>query len=337
MAVGGGADRRFERRVRSLPVELGTQHLRARRFLPAHPVAGQSDRAHLDVLRRFAHFRPEDVQRVAAAQQRRMPHVRVEQAGALLEAAERIARAVELPRHRHDVGVAVVRERPHVAPAEPFRAGLEVDAVTREGDPRHLRRDAVEAVVVHDDAPVGIVDVNVRRRDVRRDRLGHRVVRHPRRTGGPREDLRPLFRRQLGWRLEEVRPLDLQAAGRVNSPWAEQFVRVGEANVQPLVVREIEVVPTQRIVDPLGYANQRRTLDVDADARVQVRRDDRPVEQTFRAHAVRSRRSCLAARRRRGRVHRGLAGNGRVAGARTATTGCEHDGDGQSRGGRGQD
>ena len=68
-------------------------------------------------------------------------------------------------------------------------------------------------------------------------------------------------------------------------PRTEQVVCVREPDVRPLVVGEVEIVGPERILDPVGDTNHRRTLDVLADAGMQVGCDDRGVQEAFDSHA----------------------------------------------------
>ena len=274
---------------------LRAQHLDAGRLRPGHPVARDVDGAQLDVLGRVADLGPEHVQGVAPLEQGRVPHQGVEQQRPLLEPAQRVARPVELPRHRHRVGPAVALEHPHVGPPQPLRPRRERDGVRRGRHPRHLRGNPVEAVEVHHDAPVGVVDVHVGRRDVDRRRLEQRVVRHRRGPARPSRglDALQLLGRYLGRLGQEVGVGDLQAAGGMHPPRAPQVVGVGEPDVASLVVGEVQVVGAQRVGDPVGNPDERGPLDVLADARVQLGSDDRRIGQPLHPH-----RLGLGARRR---------------------------------------
>ena len=90
-----------------------------------------------------------------------MTHAGVEEARPFFEATERIPRSVELPWHRHDVGVPVVLHRPHIGSAERLGSCLEANAVARRGHTRDLPAHAIEPVKIHDDTAILVVDVYV--------------------------------------------------------------------------------------------------------------------------------------------------------------------------------
>ncbi len=54
-----------------------------------------------------------------------------------------------------------------------------------------------------------------------------------------------------------------QRAGFVNAPRPPGIVRIGQADVAALVVREVQVVAAERILDSVGHANQRWMRDAD--------------------------------------------------------------------------
>ena len=228
------------------------------------------------------HLRPEDEERLTTFQKRSVTHLAVEEERPCLESTERIPRPVELSGHRHDVGVPVMPKRPHVRPSERFGPGLEVDAVAGRGHARALSAHPLEPVEIHDNAAILVVDVHVGRCDVGRRRLDETVVSQP-----GRQRAEPLF--LLRWHLrrsgQEVRIGDLQTPGRMDFPGAQDIVGVREPDVPPLVVGKVEIVGAEPILDPFGHANQRRTLDVLPDARMQIGRDDRHVQQSLDAHA----------------------------------------------------
>ena len=105
-----------------------------------------------------------------------MPHVAVEEERPFLEATERVARAVELPGHRHDVGVSGVLKGTHICPTEGFGPRLEVNAVAGGRHARALPAHVLESVKIHDNATTLVVDMHVGRCDVGRRRLDEAVV-----------------------------------------------------------------------------------------------------------------------------------------------------------------
>ena len=62
--------------------------------------------------------------------------------------------------------------------------------------------------------------------------------------------------------------------------------RIGErqADERALVVGEVEEIPAERLGQPRRRADDRRTLDVGADARVAVGADDRMIDQADRSY-----------------------------------------------------
>ncbi len=118
---------------------------------------------------------------------------------------------------------------------------------------------------------------------MRRRRFGDRIVR-PSLTArlerfarrNQRLRLRLCQRRRLG---DEERVLDPHAAWHMNPPRSYQIVRVGESNVVSFVIGKVQVVASERIVDPVGDPYQCRALDIDADTGIEARMDNRPVEQ----------------------------------------------------------
>ncbi len=77
---------------------------------------------------------------------------------------------------------------------------------------------------------------------------------------------------------------DVEHAGRVHSPRPAQRVGVGEPDVTPAVIGEVEVVAPERALDVPGDADQRGPIDVPADALVKPGMDQRSVRQSPRAH-----------------------------------------------------
>ena len=139
---------------------------------------------------------------------------------------------------------------------------------------------------IHDDAPVLVIDVHIWRRDVRRRDLGEQIVRDGDTPSGPcRAQLLQRFGRHRGWLRQEGRIGDLQAAGLMDMPWTQHVVGIGQPDVSSLVIGKVKIVGPQTILDPVRDANQRRTLDVLPDARMQIGRDDRHVQQSLDAHA----------------------------------------------------
>ena len=91
-----------------------------------------------------------------------MAHIAVEQERSCLEVRQPVGRAVELARHRQDVRGAIVRECPHIAVPENLRLRREGDAVGGRRHPTELTGEALEAVKVHHDLLIDVIDVYVR-------------------------------------------------------------------------------------------------------------------------------------------------------------------------------
>ena len=156
--------------------------------------------------------------------------------------------------------------------------------------PGLLITDPDETVEVHEDLPAVVVDVHVGRRDV-----GHREVvadlQRRRLTQGRGVRLPvPLAGRVVDDQVldREVRLGQMQRTGPVDGPGAGQLVGVSESDVGALVVGEVQVVPAERIGNPVRHPDQGRTLDVGADARIGRGVDDRRVDQSVDgvAHAA---------------------------------------------------
>ncbi len=225
-------------------------------------------------------LRPEYVQRFLPLQQRRVAHVGVEQQRALLERGQSVGGAVEPARHRHRIRNAAMTEHSHVGPAENLRRRLEMDSVARCRHPADLQSGTFQAMEIHDDQFVGVVHMDIRRCDVWRGRLAQEI-RSRRRS---RRQLIPHGGRHVRWLGEKARFLELQASRRVYRPRSREHFRVGEADVATLVVGEIQVVPAQGRFQPVRSTDQRRPLDVRADAGIGGRLDDRVIEQPFDPH-----------------------------------------------------
>jgi hypothetical protein len=93
-----------------------------------------------------------------------------------------------------------------------------------------------------------------------------------------------LLRRDAGRFGQKARLLQPQTTRDMNTPRPCHLIGVGEPDVAALVIGEVEVVLAEPAGDPIGNPDRRRSLDVDADTRVQLRRDDRPIEQPARPH-----------------------------------------------------
>lgn len=113
----------------------------------------------------------------------------------------------------------------------------------------------------------------------------------------------------------------MQTAGRVNLPGPREGVCVGKANVQTLVVGEVEVIATERILHPIRNAYERRTLNVLTDAGVDSLLDYRTINKARDLNRVPW--SLLCARRHRERCphHK----NHRDDGPDSAHYLCSHD------------
>ena len=152
-----------------------------------------------------------------------------------------------------------------------------------DGRPGYLAAEVFETMKVHDEAFVVMIDVHIRRRDVRPGRLFDEIVPQAleadavcfRLTGSDRLDLlgRPLRSFPGKMRLSQ-----LHTSGRMNGPRPRQRIGIGKSDIAALVIREIQIVPTKRSLHPIGHAYERRALNVLADARMSGRRDDRLVE-----------------------------------------------------------
>jgi hypothetical protein len=60
----------------------------------------------------------------------------------------------------------------------------------------------------------------------------------------------------------------------MNLPGTGQFVGVGETNILSLMVGEVEVITAQPVFDPVGDADQGRTLNILANRGMAIGRDD---------------------------------------------------------------
>src|SRR3954466_14794998 len=86
-----------------------------------------------------------------------------------------------------------------------------------------------------------------------------------------------------GWDLRELqRPRFIHGVG------PKRIVRVGEPDVLPLVVREVEVVAPERLLQPPRSTDQRGAVDVLAILTLEhVRPDDRIGSGANRGHGMR--------------------------------------------------
>ena len=83
----------------------------------------------------------------------------------------------------------------------------------------------------------------------------------------------------------------------MNAPGTEQLIGIGESNVPPFVVGEVEVVLAEPPSYPIRDLDKRWPLNVGSDARVQIGCDDGTVKQ-----ALNPNRSAVGLRKnRRGR------------------------------------
>ena len=73
----------------------------------------------------------------------------------------------------------------------------------------------------------------------------------------------------------------MQRAGWMDLPRSGERIRERQSDVRALVVREVEVVATERVVHPLGNAQERRPVDVGSDAGVESRMDDRALAESW--------------------------------------------------------
>src|SRR4051812_6999915 len=86
-----------------------------------------------------------------------------------------------------------------------------------------------------------------------------------------------------GWHLRE-----LQGPGVIHGVGPKRIVRVGEPDVLPLVVREVEVVATERLLQPSRSTDQRGPVDVLAILTLEhFRADDRIGRGANRDHGIR--------------------------------------------------
>src|ERR1700757_3673015 len=128
--------------------------------------------------------------------------------------------------------------------------------------------------------------MDIRRSDVRRRNLRKHIMRYIN-AGRLQPGLvgRELLRRSLRSLDQKTGFLELQASWRINRPGSGELTGVAQANVEALVIGEIEIVIPELMLDPVGHADRRWALNVQADPRMQVWRNDWPVKQSARAHA----------------------------------------------------
>ena len=112
MALGG---------VGAFPSSLRAQHFDWLGFLLSAVVA-QVDGGEENAFGRVAHLGPEDAERIAPHQHRRVAHGRVEEQRALFETAQGFRHAVELAGHDQRVGLAALVEDAHVGSTENLAA-----------------------------------------------------------------------------------------------------------------------------------------------------------------------------------------------------------------------
>ena len=200
---------------------------------------------------------------------RRVAHLGAEQHRTGLEAGQPVARAAQLARHDQRVVPPLVPEHPKVRVAEDLGPGLEGDAVGGHRDPGALLAVLAHAVEVHADLVVFVVDVHIGRRD-----MGLEVVLPGAGTlDVPADGLADGFEcRAFG---REVRYLQRERPRRVRAPRAGERIGEGQPDVRPLVVREVQVVATERLLDPVRDPDERRAVDVGAHPFVHVGPDDR--------------------------------------------------------------
>ena len=191
---------------------------------------------------------------------------------AALEAGEPVAGAAQLPRHDQRVVPSLVPEHPEVRVAEDLGAGLEVDAVRGHRHPCALLAVFEHAVVVHADLVAVVVDVHIGRCDV-----GMEIVLLDRVRRIPAHRLAHV--RGIRTHCREVRCLQRERSRCVYPPRAGERVGAGEADVETLVMGEVEVVATERIFDPVRNPDERRSVDVRAHPAVHAGLDDRPIKK----------------------------------------------------------
>ena len=170
-----------------------------------------------------------------------------------------------------------MREGAPVCAAEDFLARSEGDAVCGTGDARDLLREGFETVIIHHEAPVLLVDMDIGRGDVRRRHFLREVWKllevEPG-SFGARAVVGHLLVGEGRWRVREGRVGDVERAGLMDLPRAFEMIRIRQADVGALVVGEIQVVPAQAVGDPVRHTDQRGSLYVVADAGVCGGRDD---------------------------------------------------------------
>ena len=211
---------------------------------------------------------------------RRVAHLGAEQHRTGLEAGQPVARAAQLARHDQRVVPPLVPEHPKVRVAEDLGPGLEGDAVGGHRDPGALLAVLAHAVEVHADLVAFVVDVHIGRRDV-----GLEVVLPGAGTRDvPADRLADGFERRAFGR--EVRGIQRERPRRVHAPRAGERVGEGQPDVRPLVVREVQVVATERLLDPVRDPDERRAVDVGAHPSVHVGPDDRLGGEPYRADVV---------------------------------------------------
>lgn len=57
----------------------------------------------------------------------------------------------------------------------------------------------------------------------------------------------------------------MQAAGYMNRERTKRAISVSESNIATLVISELKIVLTERVVDPVRYLDHGRALDVVTD------------------------------------------------------------------------
>ena len=192
-----------------------------------------------------------------------MPHVRVEQRRALLEAREAVPGPVHDAGHGQGVPEAVVPEGAEVRLPQDLGPRLEVQAVAGHRGPGHLAAGVPPVDVHHDLLPL-VDDVHVRRGDVHVGAGGC-----ARRAGG-----------------REVRVGEVEDARLVGRPGALQGIRPGEPDVGAAMIGEVEVVASQGALRPVGHPDEGRAGDVAAHRGVHVGPDDGAVEEPLDADGL---------------------------------------------------
>ena len=157
-----------------------------------------------------------------------------------------------------------------------------MNTIGRRRHAGNLRPRGLQPMIIHDDLARRRIDMHIGGCNMRGREFRPQIVRQNCATLFPTRfqdgELRIRHRRRFGG---EARSRQLQAAGNVDRPGTDHIVGVREPDETALMVGEIQVVATQPVRNPIGHPNQRRPLDIDPNTRMQVRPNNRPVQQPF--------------------------------------------------------